>query len=297
MAMKVRNIKYFIKEGFTNIWANKWMGIASACVVLTTLYIFGIFFLFAINVDNMSGQVEDQPMNAFTIDSVDKTMAEQVKTKIEKIVGVKKVVLVTKEEGLNELKQEFDNHKDLLSGLPPNFLSYKLVININNPLDADKVKTSIEGIKEIKKVEYAKDIMEKLTKVTRIVRIVSYSIIVVLGFIALFIIMYTIKLTVFSRRREINIMKYVGATDWFTRWPFVIEGIIIGLAGAIIAIILVIISYNYFYNIIGSVGAMSIKLITLNNAMKEQIFILFALLGGTIGAVGSIVSVRKYLDV
>lgn len=296
--MKFRTAKYFIKEGFSNIWANKWMNLASSIVVFTTLYIFGIFFLFTINIDNITGKVEDQPMNAFAVDSItDKKSAETVKGKIEKIDGVKIVKLVSKEEGLNEIKQGLDDHEELLAGIKPDFLSYKFVVNISNPQDAERIKTTIESLKEIKKVKYPKEAMEKLLGITNICRILSYAVIGVLGTITLFIIIYTIKLTVFARRREINIMKYVGATDWFIKWPFVVEGVIIGLIGAFLATMLILSSYSYLFNVVGSINIMSIQLISLNPLVERKIFFIFTLLGSVIGAVGSIISVRKYLDV
>lgn len=296
--MKIRTIKYFLKEGFSNIFANKWMSIASAGVVLTTLYIFGIFFLLAVNIDSISSKVEDQPLEALFVETADSKVINDVTNKVKQIKGVKKVTLVTKEEGFNELKQDFAEYADLLNGLEPKkFLPDKLVINIDNPSAAQTVKSSVESIEDIKKVNYKKDTMEKLLMVTNIVRILSYVLIVVLGGIALFIVVYTIKLTVFARRREINIMKYVGATDWFIKWPFIIEGVVIGLAGAFAAIFLMFTSYNFLFNVIETTNVFLVKMIPLDSLMKNQLFYIFTILGSGIGAVGSIISVRKYLYV
>jgi len=295
--MKFRNFGFFVKEGTSNIVANKWMGIASTAIVFATLYIFGIFFLFAVNVKNISQKVLDQPMHAFTIGKADGKMAQNAKDKIEKITGVSSVTLISKDEGLKELKSKFNNYEDLFNGIDAGFLSHKLVVHINEPDNAEQIKNNIVDLPEIEKVNYSEETLQKVLKVTRIFRVMSYVLIVVLSLISLFIIIYTIKLTVFARRREINIMKYVGATDWFIRWPFVIEGLIIGVAGAILASYTIFITYAIFYNSFGNISLAVFELLPLSFAIRNQIFLMLLFLGGSIGSVGSIISVRKYLDV
>lgn len=297
MDMKFRNLGFFLKEGTSNILANKWMGIASATIVFATLYIFGIFFLFAANVKNISAKVVDQPMHAFTIGKADEKMAQNVKLKVEKIQGVSSVELVSKEEGLKELKIKFNDYDELFKGIDSGFLSYKLIVHMSNPENAEQIKKSIVSIPEIEKVNYSKETLEKVLEVTKIFRMMSYVLIVILSLISLFIIVYTIKLTVFARRREINIMKYVGATDWFIRWPFVIEGLIIGITGSILSAYSIFISYGYFYNSFGNVSMAIFELIPLNFGIRNQMFFVLLFIGGTIGSIGSIISVRKYLDV
>lgn len=298
--MKVRSVKYFIKEAFSNIWVNKWMGIASTIVVLVLLLLFGTLFLFAVNFDKSIGSIiKNQPMEAFFVENTDQKTITSVTDKIKKINGVGNTEFITKEQGFEELKKSFGEHKDLFAGLnPKDFLTDKLRITINNPEQSQTIKTSIEAIKEIKKVNYVdKVVMDKALKVSAILRALLCIAVSILGIIALFIIIYTIKLTVFSRRREINIMKYVGATDWFIRWPFVIEGIIIGLVGAIIAAVIIQLGYNYVYLAFNAIGVKTFKMIQLDAGLIRNMFIIFTLVGSGIGAIGSLISVRKYLDV
>ncbi len=298
--MKVRNSKYFLKEALSNILTNKWMSVASSIVVLVLLLMFGTLFLFAINFDNSIGTViKNQPIEAFFFENTDQKLIKSVSDNIKKIDGISNIKHVTKEQGFEELKKDFKDHGDLFAGLnPKDFLTDKLVITISKPEQSQTIKASIEAIKEIKKVNYVdKAVMDKALKASKIVRGILFIAVSMLGIIALFIIIYTIKLTVFARRREINIMKYVGATDWFIRWPFVIEGIIIGLVGAFFANILIQLGYNYIYAVFDTIGTNTFKMIQLDESIKRNMFIIFTLVGSGIGAIGSLISVRKYLDV
>lgn len=300
MVMKARNCKYFLKEAFSSIWINKWMGIASTIVVLVLLLMFGTLFLFAINFNNSLGDlIKNQAMEAFFLEDANQNTMDSVIAKIKNINGVEKTQFFTKEQGFDEFKNKLGNHKDILVGYSPkDIATAKVKITLNKPELSQSIKTTIESMKEIKKVNYVdKAIIDKALKVRAIIRALLFIAVSILGVVALFIIIYTIKLTVFSRRREINIMKYVGATDWFVRWPFVIEGIIIGLVGAILAAIIIQLGYNYIYTVFDEVGANTFKLIQLDAGIKRNMFIIFTLVGSGIGAIGSLISVRKYLDV
>ena len=295
--MKFRTVKYFLREGFSNVWTNKRMSAASACVVLAVLLLFGTLFLLAINFGNIANRAQDQPLSAFILDSADSNTIISIENSIKKLPGVKSVKKLTKEQGFIELQEKIPEHKELINGLGSAFIPYKMIINLKDPDYAQSVINVVSKIKGVDKVKYDQSTMDRLMKIIEIVRIFLYIMLAVLGMIALFIIMYTIKLTVFSRRREINIMKYVGATDWFIKWPFIIEGIIIGLLGSMVAVIIIIFEYNYLHGVVGNTGIALVQMVPMDLLMKREMFLLFALLGGSIGAIGSVISVRKYLDV
>lgn len=295
--MKFRTVKYFLKEGFSNVWANKRMSVASAGVILAVLLLFGTLFLLAVNFGSIANRAQDQPLSAFISDSADSKMINSIQASIMKLPGVKSIKKVTKEQGFQELQEKIPEHKDLLIGLGPDFIPFKMIISLENPSYAQSVINTVSKINGVDKVKYDQSTMDKLVKIIKIVRVFLYIMLVVLGIIALFIIMYTIKLTVFARRREINIMKYVGATDWFIKWPFVIEGIIIGLLGSIVAVVIIISGYNYLYGVVGATGIALVQMVSMDSFMRRETFLIFVLLGSIIGAVGSTISVRKYLDV
>lgn len=296
-AMKFRTIKYFIKEGFADVWANKRMSIASACVIMLTLFMFGGIFLIAVNFGSMSEKLSDQPILAYVTKTTDSKAVSTIRDSIKKIPGVKSVNIVSREQGFKELQDTIPGYEKLLHGINPSFLPFKMVVNVSDPLAAQTVKGAISKISGVENVVYAQTTMDKLLRIIKIIKLILYFVIVILGIMALFIIIYTIKLTVFSRRREINIMKYVGATDWFIKWPFVIEGIFIGILGAFVSAILMLICYDYIYGIVGATSVSIIEMVPINSAMRNEIFLIFILLGSSIGAIGSVISVRKYLDV
>lgn len=295
--MKFRTVEYFLKEGFSNVWASKRMSIASACVIMLTLFIFGGVFLLAVNFDNVSKKMTDQPIMAFLSKTTNNINVSLIQDSIKAIDGVKNVQIISKEQGLKELQDTIPGYEKLLQGINSSFLPTKMVVYLDSPLNAQTVKTAISKIGGIDNVVYAQSTMDKLLRIINVFKLILYFVIAILGITALFIIIYTIKLTVFSRRREINIMKYVGATDWFIKWPFVIEGIFIGILGAFVSALIMIISYKYLYGIVGNTSISIIQMVPMNSLMSKELFLIFILMGSSIGAVGSVISVRKYLNV
>ena len=295
--MKVRTIEYYIREVFISLRRNNWMSVASIGTVAVSLFIFGMFLMMVMNMNKLAENMESQvQINGYLLDKVDRQQARDIEKNLKEIEGVESVGFVTKDEAMERFKDRLGDQKTLLDALDEtNPLPDSFEVTVTNP---DLVKTAAEKMEKIDGVEcakYGQDVMEHLFEITRLLRIFGFTLMLVLAFATLFIISNTIRLTVFARRKEIAIMKYVGATDWFIRWPFVMEGMVLGLFGSIIAAMVLRTAYT----------AMAEKVydtLAFFPLIPEQPFltyitIIVVISGMVVGAIGSAVSIKKFLKV
>lgn len=276
------------------------MSIASITSVAATLLILGIIFVLIMNISAMTQVAKDQfdTIQVYLEDDVAIDEIEAIGSEIFKLQGVKDVIFETKQEALEKMKLDWDQNGYLLDGLESNPLPNSYIIILEDLNYAEYIVTSIEDREGIEEVKYYQEVIQNIISVTDVIRKVGLFIMVILVAISTFIISNTIKIAVHARRKEINIMKYVGATNWFIRGPFLLEGIILGLLGATIASTLIYFAYNYSYNAIMDQFYMFISayLIRTQVIIKDVAFI-FAIIGSGIGALGSITSLRKHLRV
>ena len=295
--MKVRTIEYYIREVFISLRRNNWMSVASIGTVAVSLFIFGMFLMMVMNMNKLAENMESQvQINVYLLDKVDREQARDIEKDLKEIEGVESVGFVTKDEAMERFKDRLGDQKTLLDALDEtNPLPDSFEVTVTNP---DLVKSAAEKMEKIDGVEcakYGQDVMEHLFEITRLLRIFGFTLMLVLAFATLFIISNTIRLTVFARRKEIAIMKYVGATDWFIRWPFVMEGMVLGLFGSIIAAMVLRTAYT----------AMAEKVydtLAFFPLIPEQPFltyitIIVVISGMVVGAIGSAVSIKKFLKV
>lgn len=290
--MRVRTFRYFFKESFTSLIRNRWMSIASIGAVAAALIILGSFLLLSVNFNHILSDVESQvEITAYLDESVGKSDMSKLNRQIKSTSGVKELEFISKHEAIEEFKEQVGS--DLLEGIGnplPNFYRIK----VNDPHDVAEVAKKVEKLSGIEEVKYGKGIVEKLFKLIYWARIVGIAIMGIFAAVSIFIISNTIRLTVFARRREINIMKYIGATDWFVRWPFLIEGVILGLIGSSIAIAILAGAYDYLYKMID----INVPMISLLSIKEFYNFGLsFVLIGMVIGAFGSSFSIKRFLRV
>ena len=306
--MRYNVLTYLIGEGFRNVFKNKKSSSASIIIMALTMLIFGVFFVITQNINGIMQQIEnEQGIQVFLYDiSEDQTKA--VEDYIKNIDGVNTVEYKSKEDALNQLKSQFKDREDLLSGYDENNIfpaSYVVTLTdltkskeVQQKIDDyDKDKPDSEQV--IKNITSKDETVTTLVNLANGVRIITGVILVILIIISIFIISNTIKLTVHARRKEISIMKYVGATNSFIRWPFIVEGIIIGIISAAISIVILGINYNLIAGkILESqvVSAMNISLLTFAD-MFGLIVLVYAILGIGIGVLGSCISMRRYLKV
>ena len=262
---------------------------------------FGACFILVGNFNHFIKQVESQQgIQAFIKKDATEEEIEEVKNEINQIGEINTIEFVSKEQALQSLKERmFRDRADLLEGYDVSIFKPSYKITLTDITKTTEVKEKVSEIENVVKVTNSEEYIEKLIKVARGIKIGSYIIIIALIAISVFIISNTIKLTVYARRKEISIMKYVGATNSFIRWPFVVEGIIIGLISGVISLGLVSGLYILLSNNIAFVNFLS----TLNlrllefNEMFNFIVIIYLILGVGIGITGSTLSMRKYLKV
>ena len=295
--MKPRTLEYFIRETFSSIRRNGLMGFASMSTVALSLLILGLFLILVMNLNHMASTLESQvQVTVYLEDSVTNTNIHRMAQEIGNMEGVTKVTLVDKKQALERFKQRLGEQQGLLTSLEnTNPLPNSFEIQVDKP---ERIKTLAPKINKLSGVENARfgqEVIEQLFALTKMLRIGGLVLIAFLAMAAIFIIANTIRLTVFARRKEVSIMKYVGATDWFIRWPFLLEGMVLGLAGAFIAVLLLAEAYTTLLNQAQSTLAF-LPLI------PRQPFLLYVsgvllISGMAIGALGSAISLRKFLNV
>lgn len=300
--MRYNVIGYLLSEGFHNVMKNKKSTGASLMIMCATMLIFGLFFLIGENVNHMMKELEsNQGMQVFMTRKVTEDQIQTLEEQIKDLPDVAKVEFISKEQGMNTFKERFGENARILDTFTgdQNPITDSFVVTLTKLEKSEEVKAQIEGFENVKNIELRDKTIEALIKVTNGVRIVSAVILVLLIVISVFIIANTIKLTVHARRKEISIMKYVGATNGFIRWPFIVEGIIIGVIAALISVILLGIAYNALMGKITTsevFGQMGLSLLTFSEIFG-LIITVYIILGTGIGALGSIISMRKYLEV
>ena len=297
--MKYNRFGYLIGEGFGNVFKNKKSTGASLMIMCATMIIFGIFLIIGENVNHIVAEVESaQGMQVFVINDATQEQVEKVGEELRKLDGISTTEFVSKEQGMNQMKERFGDKKDLLDGYEE-VLPDSYIITLTDLNRSQEIEKQIKTIENVKKVTSNNETVTTLINLANGVRLVTGVILVLLVIISIFIIANTIKLTVHARRKEISIMKYVGATNGFIRWPFIVEGMIIGVFASIISITLIGMAYSVIAdNMVNSqfMQKINMSLVTFKDMFNSIIFV-YMLLGVGIGAIGSIISMRKYLKV
>ena len=276
------------------------MSIASISSVSATLMILGIIFALIININAVAQSAKDQfdSIQAYLQDDLSAEEIAAMMAEVEQIKGVSVVEYESKSDALEKMKSSWKDNAYLLEGLEANPLPSSMIVYLEDiyySADVVAVLRDLNGVEEVKSYQ---DIVEQLLSITEAIRKTGIIVIFVLIAISTFIIHNTIKLTVNSRHREINIMKYVGATNWFIRWPFLAEGTILGLIGAGIATAFMKFTYDYVFGLMHSDFYVLIAAYVVPpQSLMNDIIFLFVVIGAGIGALGSIWSMRKYLNV
>ena len=298
--MRFSVINYFIKEGFKNVLKNKKSTVSCLGIMCATMLIFGIFYAIGENITHILSEIEDsQGMQVFIVNEASEEEIELIGEQIRQIEGVNAVKFVSKEDAYNQMKAGLEDKQDLMEGIDPAIFPASYIVTLTDLSLNTSVQNSINELDNIKKITSSNDTINTLVNIGKWVRIVTGVILVLLVAISIFIISNTIKLTVHARRKEISIMKYVGATNGFIRSPFIVEGMIIGLASGLLSILLVSGGYNFIVSkIIISDVYRKIEATVLGfGSLVNQIVIVYIILGVGIGILGSTISMRKYLDV
>lgn len=289
--------EYFVRETYKSIRRNGFMSFACISTVAVSLMVLGIFMLIFLNTNNLAKHLEKQvQVSVYMQDDASGGELEAMQAKLEKMNGVVKVTPITKAEALERFKDRLGDQQKILDTLGgDNPFPNSFDVQVKSP---DVIKGITDEISKMPKVETARfgqDVVEHLFYLTKILRFGGVALVIFLAMGTLFIISNTIRLTVFARRKEVVIMKYVGATDWFIRWPFLLEGMTLGFMGAVVANIVLNISYS---SLLSAIRA-TLAFLPLLSAQPLMTYVtIFLLIAGTaIGALGSYISLRKFLRV
>ena len=297
MAMKARTLRRHFRESFKSLARNGWMTFASASAVTVTLILVGVFFSIMMNLNKVAGDLEEQVEIRVHID-VAATQEDQkvLEKNIKAIPEVKSVQYSPKEEELDNLIESFGEDGEAYKLFEQdNPLNDVYVVKTKDPADTMKVANKIEKMDYAAKVKYGQGKIEKLFSFINLSRNIGLVLIIGLLFTAMFLISNTIKITIMARKREIEIMRLVGATNAFIRWPFFLEGFWLGVLGAILPIALLATSYRYVHDFLTvKLKGMNIELLQFDPFMY-QLSGLLLLIGALIGVWGSLMSVRKFL--
>ena len=294
---------YLLGEGFRNVFKNKKSTIASLVIMCATMFIFGLFFAVGQNVNHITKTIEEQQgMEVFIYDEATEEQRTELKNKIRSIPYVNTIEEKSKEQALEEMKKMFKDKKFLWATYDGENNPFKasFVVTLTDLTKAEEVKTEIADSTEVvSNIEVRTDTINALIKIADGINIITTVILIILVLISIFIITNTIKLTVHARRKEISIMKYVGATNSFIRWPFMVEGMLIGLISVLISLLILSVIYNAVIEQIQQSlinGMINIPLLTFQELFKTLLTV-YLVLGLGVGALGSAISMKKYLEV
>ncbi|WP_102692904.1 permease-like cell division protein FtsX [Rummeliibacillus pycnus] len=294
--MKSSTLSRHVRESVKSVGRNGWMTFASVSAVTVTLLLVGVFMVIMMNLNKVAHDVENDVEIKVLIDlQADQKAEETLQQQIKEMPGVESMKYSSKEHELNSLVKEFGEDLSLFKQSNP--LRNVLYVKADNPQQTAKVAKQIDALDNTYEVLYGKGKIEKLFKFINISRNVGIVLIIALLLTAMFLISNTIKITITARRKEIEIMKLVGATNWFVRIPFILEGIWLGLLGSLIPIVIVTILYSQLYNIVApKLKGEIFQLLNVTPFILE-VDLLILLMGIIIGVWGSFMSVRKFLKI
>ncbi len=292
----MENLRYFFKEGLKNVWVNRMMTIASVSVLTICLLLLGSSLLISVYVQGLMSQIEDtNQIMIYLKDSVDQQGIDSMAQSLKDMPNVENVVFVSKEEALESQKKELGDKGTLLQGYEnDNFYPNAYRVQVKSMAQYSQTVSTINKLDGVESIKSNGDIARKLNNISRVIRIVGFWLFALLAVVSLFLISNTIKVAVYVRRREINIMKFVGATDSFIRWPFVIEGAVMGLISGLIAILAQ--WYVYGQLIRRLFAALNVHAVIVP-AHLTLMGVCFVAAGILVGVLGSMISMRRYLRV
>ena len=295
--MKLSTSEYFIKEVYTSFKRNIWMTLASIFTVVLSLFILGFFSIVILNLNKMADTLESQiQISVYLKDDLSQEEIDETKETLSKIEGLQDIKFTTREEAMKNFKERLGDQQFLLDALDDtNPLPDSFSLTVTSPEQVKTIADTAAALDSVESASYSQDIINHLFNLTHLIRLIGVALIILLTGAAIFIISNTIRLTVFARRKEIAIMKYVGATDWFIRWPFLLEGICLGFIGGGLATIFLYIVYNQVTQEIYE--AMAFFPLIPQHPFIDYISLAILVAGIIIGALGSTISLKRFLKV
>ena len=295
----IRQIINVIKEAFLGIFRNSGMSLISIGSIGSMLTLFGFVFILVLGINSTVYRLGDE-LDKVVVYLEDNVSADQVNDLIDVLANdkrVKEVNYTSKQEALEIFKESFGENSDILNSVEEDTLPASLDISLKDLSYSKEIAGMLEGREEIEKIDYHYDLINKMINIERGVKYIGYAIVFVLFLVSVVIIHNTVKIGVSNRQREINIMKYVGASDLYIRSPFLIEGIIFGILGALIAFAIVYNVYCYYYGRVdGFIQNYGINLLD-PKSIYQNVSVIFLCIGIGVGYLGSLLSTGRFLDV
>ena len=295
----IKSFFYSLKQALVQVNRNKTMTLTSLFSITAMLLILGMFFILVVNVNLLTESAKDQ-FDMVEVYILDDATDDQINTVIDSVKNldyVDTVEFLDKDDAMNEMKSRWGDNGYLLDGLQENPLPRSVRITLKNIEDSQQVVDYVGNFDGIEKVKYNQSEIYKILRITNSIQVGALVIIVFLILVSIIVVSNTVKLTVLARGREISIMKYVGATNWFIRGPFLIEGMIIGIFAALISsgvicgvYSLITVNISEQMLVMFSTGLVPVAFMTKN------LIVIFLALGISIGAMGSMISMRRFLD-
>ena len=298
--MNQYNMGYHLKEGFHSIFTHGLMSFAAVCMIVACLIIMGSFSLVAVNLDNTLGDLEaENEFTAYVEEGMAEADAQALQTELEQIPNVSSVTFVNGEQALEDYRQRYVDSENaaLFEDLPEDLLQHRFRIHVVDIESLSQTVAAVAEVDGISETQAALDIAQGFITIRNMAGAVAWILILLLLIISLFIIANTIKLATFHRREEIAIMKMCGATNWFVRWPFIFEGMILGFVGAIVAFFLQWGIYSLMVRAISEYGGLQLIAVVPFQTLALRVAAIFAAAGLLIGAGGSLLAIRKFLQV
>ena len=291
------NFKFFIKEGAGNMFSHGFMSFAAVGVTVACLLIMGTFTLVAYNAnENLADLQQENAVLAFVDDSLTEKEAKALQTKLEKVDNVADCTFMSRDEAKENYIERYDGD-ELYGDLPADVFRHRYIIHVTDPDRIMETKTAVEQVSGIAKARADQAVAEGFTTARNVAGIISIALIAILLLVSMFIISNTIKLTTFDRRDEIAIMKMVGATNGFIRWPFVYEGMLLGLFSAVIAFGLQWLLYTAVARGIGTSDTLQILTVVPFLRIWKPVALVFLGAGILVGVGGSLTAIRRFLRV
>lgn len=296
----IKSFFYTLKQALLQVIRNKTMALTSLFSITAMLLILGMFFILAVNINLMTENMKQQ-FDMIEIYYLDETSEEDIQSMMQDLNAldtVSDVEFLSEEDAMEELQNRWGENAYLLDALPNNPLPRSVRVTMYNVEDVESVVQYAETFSGVEDIKDSQTEVNKILKIANGIQVGALVVIIFLIIVSVVVVSNTVKLTVLARGREISIMKYVGATNWFIRGPFLAEGIIIGILAAAVSSGLISLLYHWVTNsfsqqiiVLFATGLVPIEF------MSKNLIIIFMSLGIGIGAVGSIISMRKFLDV
>ncbi len=295
--MKIRTSEYFVREVIISMIRNRWMTFASIGTVTVSLFVLGVFMMLVVNLTKMASELESQVQIAVYLNDA---LTEEGRAEVEQMMrdmkSISKIEYIPREQAIKRLEERLGDHKYILEALgDSNPLPNSYEVTVKRPEAVQSTAIAIADLYGVDEAKYGQDVASHLFDMTRLVRVFGFILMFLLAGATIFIISNTIRLTVFARRKEIAIMKYVGATDWFIRIPFILEGIALGFIGGGLAAI----ALRSFYSVM---AAKIYSTLTFFPLVPQYPFVnyltaVIIVSGMIVGIIGSTISLKRFLEV